>query len=152
VQAASNLQAELVYTSADRGGALQRCRGTVEHSQESVPDRLDLVASETNELAPYEPVMIVEKVTPRPVAESNDVFCGSDDVREQHGCDGPTGNARSARAGEELLDFVHDELAVPGPPEVILTGQLDVLRGRDVACEIPTVLRRDHPVAAAVDH
>jgi len=97
---------------ADRLGATDGARGTVEGGEEPVAGGVDLLSPEPLELSAYRGVVALDHVAPRTVSERGSPFGGADDVGEHHGGEHTVGCRRFANSGQELLDLVEECVAV----------------------------------------
>ena len=154
VQAGAHLQAEPSHFGLGRPGAADRTAGSVEGREESVPERLDLLAAMALELAPHHTVMGGHQVSPAAVAQLGGLARGVDDVGEHDGGQHPLGLAGRGGAPEQRLDLVQDVLSPrrARPPEVIGAGQLDEAGAADPAPELAPVGHRQDPVVDAMQH
>ena len=76
---------------------------------------------------------------------------GADDVGEHHRREDAVGVVGAARAGDELLDLVKQRVGVAREVDVVVAGQLQVARARDVGGQVTAVADVDEAIAAAMD-
>ena len=113
---------ELANRVPDRLGATNRTRGAVERGEEPVAGSVDLPASKPVELMSNRCMVAFHHVTPGSVPERGSLLCRADDVGEHHRSEHAIGLRRFSDAGEELLDFVEESLAVTDEVEVVAPG------------------------------
>ena len=77
-------------------------------------------------------VVLVEQLAPAPVAELGRALGRADDVGEEHGREHAIRLGPGPDAREELLDLVDDRVGIARPDEVLVAGELDELRARDL--------------------
>jgi hypothetical protein len=120
--------------------ALDRASGTVEGDEKSVAGGVDLATSKALELAPHDPAVRLEHLTPAPIAQLGGELRRADDVRKEHGRELPVGRGRPGNSGQKAFGLAQDRLRVADEPEVIDARYFDELRPWDVLGEIPPVL------------
>ena len=96
--------------------------------------------------------MLVEEVTPLPVAQRRDPLRRPDDVGEEDRGEGPVEVDGAPRAGQELLDLTEHHVGVAGVEEVGVARDLDQPAAGDVRGEVAAVVDAYEPVARPVDH
>src|SRR5690348_15676970 len=112
VHSGPDLDAELGRARVNRLCAPDRARGAVEGRHEPVAGGVDLVSTESQELAPHGRVMILQEVAPAAVAERRRLLGRADDVGEENGRQHTISFRGAAGAGQALLDLVRERIAV----------------------------------------
>ena len=125
VDAGADRDAGAARALGDAERAADRPRRPVEGGEEAVAHRLDLVAAVGGELGADERVVGVEQLAPRAVADLGRALGRADDVGEQDGRQHPLGRAGGARAGDELLELVHERVGVVEEDDALAARQLD---------------------------
>src|SRR5262249_12632109 len=113
--------AELPDRTADREGATDGARRTVEGGKEAVPGGIDLAAAEPLELAADRGVVCAEELAPAVIAEFHGPLRRADDVGGGNRGENAIGLWRGARPGHELLDLVRKPVDVAGRDHVIVS-------------------------------
>src|SRR5689334_21628625 len=152
VQSRPDLEAEALHIPGDLARAADRAGGTVEGSEETIPDRLDLTSVEACERSAHCDVVLIEQLSPLTIPDARSTPRRIHDVAEHHGLEGAVDVGFGPLAGDELLDLLHDGSARrPGPPPMVLTPQLDISRARDVVRVVPPMGDRHDPITVAVN-
>jgi hypothetical protein len=109
-------------------GAPHRRDRTVEGCEEAVPGGCDLPAAEAGRLAAAELVVLVEHVAPASVSHLRGERGRVHDVGEQQRGQHPIRVGARPRAGEELLDLIHQAVDALRERQMVGARQLDELR------------------------
>jgi hypothetical protein len=100
----------------DRGDGPGTAQGmgwrAIEDGQKAVADRLDLAAAEAQELFAHSLVVLGKEIAPASIAKLRRSGCGCNDVGEHQREQRSRWLSACPFAGEELLDFVDDRVAV----------------------------------------
>jgi hypothetical protein len=102
MKAGANLKSERLDRIRDGAGALHSTGRPIEGGEEAVAGGVDLAPAETNEIAPYRGVMVVQKFVPAPVAQVGCLFGGANNVGEEHRGKYAVRLVNRADAGEEF--------------------------------------------------
>src|SRR5262249_49318454 len=151
VNACANVEPERLQRVADRARRADRPARTVKRREEPVACRVDLVAAKPHEHAPDRGMVLVEQLSPAPVAELRCAAGRVDDVREEQRRQHAVRVGNRADAGEELLDLVEQLVDAADPRDVIVAGKLDETCTGDLACNPSALLDVSVAVAGSVE-
>ncbi len=118
--------------------------------QHSVARGVQFSPAEPCQLLADDGIEALDQFLPSPVSEFGGPLGGTHDVDEEHGCQYTVGLQIRARAGEELLDLLDDRVLIADPGEVVLPGQLNVLRAGNALRGVAAALDTADAVARAV--
>jgi hypothetical protein len=126
--------------------------GAVEGREHAVAKVLDLLSAKSGELPAHRAVVAVEQSVPAAIAQFGRALGRVDDVGEHHGRQDSVDLGLAARAGQKLLGLadnpVDDFRLEQG--NMIIPGQFDVFRARNILGEITPVLDRQRLIANPV--
>ena len=147
VEARANRDPQGPYLVADCSCAVDAPSGSVEGGENAVPGALHRLTTVAIYLAADESVVLIEQISPAPVAERRRPLGRTHDVGEQNRGKHTVELAHRALAGEKLLNLVNDLVRVADPGPVVISRQLDEacardLRGRASALRRPAEHRR----------
>src|SRR5437763_1724697 len=152
METGAHLDSEAAHRIAGRAGAADRARRAIEGGQEPVAECLYLAAPVPFELTAHEGVVATEQVPPAAVTERGGLAGGVHDVREHHCREHAIDDLCRAGPGEELLYIAEDRVGITVEPEMVLAGQLDVLRTLDLRRKIASGVDVHDHVLRSMDH
>jgi hypothetical protein len=147
MQPGPDVDAEVAHRFGHGEGAADGPGRSVERGQEPVPGGVHLAAPAPGEEPPDPSVVGGQEPLPSPVAELGRPRGRAYDVGEQHGGEHPIELRLLPQRPEEASDLFDDRVRVTVPRQVVDPFQLDELRARDVARQVPRLLGRNGPAA-----
>jgi hypothetical protein len=140
VNAGTNLEAEAPRGLCGCESALHSPRWAIEGDEEPLACRPHLSSTEPREFAPHHLVVVTDGCPPAHVVELVCPAARIDKTQAQQRCQDAVGLGDSVRTGQEFLDLVNQPIDVADEDEVILAGELHILRSWDVIGEVSPLL------------